>query len=365
MKVDDAIAEILKREGVEFITAYPVNPIIEAAARADIRTIIVRQERTGIHIADGYSRINSGNKIGVFASQAGPGTENSFGGVAQAYGDSSPIVVLPAGYPRGATNVPPHFSALVNFQHVAKSIEQVTVPGAVAPALRRAFNAARNGRPRPALVEIPSDLFGEDLGELDYRPVVSARSAPDPQAVDEAAQALVDADRPLIYAGQGVHYAEAWAELRELAELLEAPVTTSLQGKSAFAEDHRLSLGSGGRSLSGELHHFLQHADVIFGIGCSFAQTSYGISFPTGRTVIHSTLDPADLNNTVEVQHALVGDAQLTLRALIEAVRERVGSGGRGRADAVAAEIQKHHAEWMGKWQPMLDDESVPLSPTA
>ena len=88
MKVDDAIAEILKREGVEFITAYPVNPIIEAAARADIRTIIVRQERTGIHIADGYSRINSGNKIGVFASQAGPGTENSFGGVAQAYGDS-------------------------------------------------------------------------------------------------------------------------------------------------------------------------------------------------------------------------------------------------------------------------------------
>ena len=129
---------------------------------------------------------------------------------------------------------------------------------------------------------------------------------------------LVDADRPLIYAGQGVHYAEAWAELRELAELLEAPVTTSLQGKSAFPEDHRLSLGSGGRSLSGELHHFLQHADVIFGIGCSFAQTSYGISFPSGRTVIHSTLDPADLNNTVEVQHALVGDAQLTLRALIE-----------------------------------------------
>ena len=147
MKVDDAIAEILKREGVEFITAYPVNPIIEAAARADIRTIIVRQERTGIHIADGYSRINSGNKIGVFASQAGPGTENSFGGVAQAYGDSSPIVVLPAGYPRGATNVPPHFSALVNFQHIVKSIEQVTMPGAVAPALRRAFNAARNGRP--------------------------------------------------------------------------------------------------------------------------------------------------------------------------------------------------------------------------
>ena len=363
MRVDDAIAEILKREGVEFITAYPVNPIIEAAARADIRTIIVRQERTGLHMADGYSRINSGNKIGVFAAQAGPGSENAFGGVAQAYGDSVPIVVLPAGYPRASTNVPPHFSSFLNYQHVAKSVEQVTVPGAIVPALRRAFTAVRNGRPRPAVVEIPSDVFGEEVGELDYTPVLSARSAPDPQAVDEAAQLLVDADRPVIYAGQGVHYAEAWSELRELAELLEAPVTTSLEGKSAFPEDHRLALGSGGRALPKPVHHFIQNAELILGIGCSFARTNYGIQFPEGKTVIHATLDPADLNNTVEAQYALVGDAQLTLRALIEAVRERVGGGGRGRADAVAAEIEQHRAEWLREWQPQLDDESAPLSP--
>ena len=100
MKAATAVAKILKREGVEFLIGYPVNPIIEAAAEADIRTIIVRQERTGLHMADAVSRITSGERIGVFAMQHGPGTENAFGGVAQAYGDSVPIVVLPGGYPR-------------------------------------------------------------------------------------------------------------------------------------------------------------------------------------------------------------------------------------------------------------------------
>src|SRR6185369_13559937 len=100
MKAVAAVAEILKREGTTFLIGYPVNPIIEAAAQADIRTIIVRQERTGLHMADAVSRITSGQKIGVFTMQHGPGSENAFGGVAQAYGDSVPIVVLPGGYPR-------------------------------------------------------------------------------------------------------------------------------------------------------------------------------------------------------------------------------------------------------------------------
>src|SRR3712207_2320274 len=114
MKVAAVVAEILKREGVDFLIGYPVNPIIEAAAQADIRTIIVRQERTGLHMADAVSRVTSGEKVGVFAMQHGPGTENAFGGVAQAFGESSPIVVLPAGYARRLTNVQPNFSALLN-----------------------------------------------------------------------------------------------------------------------------------------------------------------------------------------------------------------------------------------------------------
>ena len=364
MKVADAVAEILKREGVEFPFGYPVNPIIEAAARADIRTVIVRQERTGIHMADAVSRITSGERIGVFAMQYGPGTENSFGGVAQAYGDSVPIVVLPAGYPRRLTNIPPNFNAFLNYQHITKWAEQVTLADAVPEALRRAFTQARNGRPRPALVEIPYDLFGEEVPEpLDYRPVPRLRTAPDPQAVEEVARVLVAAERPVIYAGQGVHYARAWGALRELAELLEAPVTTSLQGKSAFPEDHPLALGSGGRAIPKPVHHFLQRADVIFGIGCSFARTGYGVAIPAGKTIVHATLDPADINKDVPVDYALLGDAGLTLEALVEAVRDLLGGRPRGRAETVAGEIQAVREEWLREWMPRLTSDEKPLSP--
>ena len=231
MKVAAAVAEILKREGVEFLIGYPVNPIIEAAAEADIRTIIVRQERTGLHMADAVSRVSSGRRIGVFAMQHGPGAENSFGGVAQAYGDSVPIVVLPAGYPRRLTNIAPNFNAAASYRTITKSAEQVVLPSEAPAAMRRAFTQVRNGRPRPALVEIPTDVMVEEEREpLAYRPVVAARSAPDPRADEEVAAVLVAAERPVIYAGQGVHYARAWAPLRELAETLGAPVTTSLEG---------------------------------------------------------------------------------------------------------------------------------------
>ncbi|HIE84802.1 MAG TPA: thiamine pyrophosphate-requiring protein [Dehalococcoidia bacterium] len=363
MLVSDAIAEILKREGVEFIVGYPVNPIIEAAARADIRTIIVRQERTGIHMADAFSRINSGDEIGVFVMQHGPGSENAFGGVAQAYGDSVPIIIIPAGYDRKLTNVTPNFSSLLNFQHVAKSVEQVTVSSAIPDAMRRAFSAVRNGRPRPAVIEIPTDVFPEEIESLSYTPVKVARSAPDPSDVSRAAEMLVSASNPVIYAGQGVHYAKAWGELKELAELLEVPVTTSLEGKSAFPETHPLALGSGGRALPKPVHHFIQKADVIFGIGCSFFATGFGIQFPKGKTVIHSTLDPLDLDNTVEVTQPLVGDAQLTLTTLIREVRALIGDGGRGRAEGIATEIASIRDEWLNDWQPRLDDDSAPLSP--
>ncbi|GBD16673.1 Acetolactate synthase isozyme 3 large subunit [bacterium HR26] len=364
MKVADAVAEILKREGVEFLFGYPVNPIIEAAARADIRTIIVRQERTGIHMADAVSRITSGERIGVFAMQYGPGAENSFGGVAQAYGDSVPIVVLPAGYPRRLTNIPPNFNAFLNYQHITKWAEQVVVAAAVPDALRRAFTQARNGRPRPALVEIPYDLFGEEVPEpLDYRPAPRLRTAPDPQAVEEVARVLVAAERPVIYAGQGVHYARAWDALRELAELLEAPVTTSLQGKSAFPEDHPLALGSGGRAIPKTVHHFLQRADVIFGIGCSFATTNYGVRIPAGKTIVHATLDPADINKDVPADYALLGDARLILEALVEAVRDLLGGRPRGRAETVAGEIRAVREEWLREWMPRLTADEKPLSP--
>jgi len=364
MKGAAAVAEILKREGVEFLIGYPVNHVIEAAAVADIRTIIVRQERTGLHMADAVSRLSSGQRIGVFAMQHGPGAENSFGGVAQAYGDSVPIVVLPGGYPRRLTNVPPNFNSFLNYRHVTKWCEQVTMPDAIPDAMRRAFTQVKNGRPRPVLVELPVDVLAEEVPEpLAYRPALRTRTAPDPQAVAEVAAALVKAERPVLYAGQGVHYARAWQSLRELAELLEAPVTTSLQGKSAFPETHPLSLGSGGRSVPKTVHHFLHQADLIVGIGCSFATTNYGVAMPKGKRIVHATLDPADLNKDVPAELALVGDAELILRALLAEVRDRLKGAPRGRAAAVGQEIKTLKAEWLAEWMPKLTSDAMPLSP--
>ena len=245
MKVVDAVAKVLKTEGVEYLFAYPVNHIIEAAAKLDIRTIIVRQERIGLHMADAMSRMTSGQQIGVFCMQSGPGSENAFGGVAQAFGDSAPIVVLPMGYARPLSQIQPNFNSALNYRHVTKSCEQLTMPEALPEVMRRAFTQARNGRPRPALVEIPGDLMSQEVPEpFEPTPVPTVRYGPDSTEIEAVADALIDAECPVIYAGQGVHYAQAWDALKELAELLAAPVTTSLGGKSAFPESHPLALGS-------------------------------------------------------------------------------------------------------------------------
>jgi acetolactate synthase-1/2/3 large subunit len=338
--------------------------LIEAAAAAGVRPIIVRQERTGVHMADAFSRLSSGHKIGVFTMQSGPGTENSFGAVAQAYSESVPIVVLPGGYTRAVNNFYPNFNAFLNYQHVTKWCEQLTVGSSAVDAMRRAFTQVRNGRPGPVMVETPGDVAREDVPEdFEYTPTTRVRTAPDPADVAEVARVLLAAERPLIYAGQGVHYAEAWDELRRLAELLEAPVTTSLEGKSAFPETHPLSLGSGGRSMPAPVFQHLQNADVIFGIGCSFSRTAYGLQFPRGKRYIHSTVDHKDLNKDVPASNALIGDAKLVLGALNTAISERLGGKPRGRGEEVAAEIAAQRAPWLERWLPKLTDESSPLSP--
>ena len=364
MKVVDAVAKVLKAEGVEYLFAYPVNPIIEAAAKLDIRPIIVRQERIGLHMADAMSRMTSGEKIGVFCMQSGPGSENAFGGVAQAYGDSAPIVVLPGGYSRSITQIQPNFNSALNYRHVTKSCEQVTMPEAVPEAMRRAFTQVRNGRPRPALVEFPSDLFSEEISDsFDPTPVPTVRYGPDSASIEAAAETLLDAECPVIYAGQGVHYAQAWDSLKELAELLGAPVTTSLGGKSAFPENHPLALGSGGRAIPKPVHHFLQKTDLILGIGCSFTRTGFGVRIPEGKRVIHATLDPADINKDVPVETALVGDAGLILDGLVAAVRDRTNGTSDSRADAVKQEISTVKAEWLEQWKSKLTSDEVPMTP--
>lgn len=368
MQVAQAIAAILKQEGVKFIVGYPVNPIIEAAAEADIRTIIVRQERVGLHMADAVSRLSSGDDIGVFVMQHGPGAENAFGGVAQAYSESVPILVMPAGYTRRLAHYYPNFNSTLNMQHITKSAEPISMGKAVPEVMRRAFWQLRNGRGGPALVEVPLDVFREDVGDMNYVPSYKTRTGPDPEAVANVASVLASAERPVIYAGQGVHYAKAWDELKQLAEDWGIPVTTSLEGKSAFSETHPLSLGSGGRAIPESVHTFLQDADAIFGIGCSFALTGFGVQMPRGKTIIHATLDAKDLNKDVPAQHVMLGDAKLTLQALscemasLEADDARDAMVAARKAEAPST-IQAMKSKWLSDWMPKLTSESVPISP--
>jgi thiamine pyrophosphate-dependent acetolactate synthase large subunit-like protein len=363
MKAAEIIADILKREGVDILIAYPVNHVIEYSARAGIRTIIVRQERTGLHMADAISRLSSGKTLGVFAMQHGPGAENAFGGVAQAYGESVPILVLPQGYARRIAHVDPNFNSVLNFKHITKMAEPITSIKEIPNIFRRAFTQLRSGRGRPVLIEIPTDIYTEEFEEpLTYTPGLATRFGPDPDAVKQATEVLLNAKNPLIYAGQGVHYAEAWPQLKRLAELLACPVTTSLEGKSAFPEDHPLALGSGGRAIPRTVHEYLQNADAIFGIGCSFTETGFGLTIPKGKTIIHNTVDPVDVNKDVIAQHALIGDSGLTLDAMLEIVEDSLGGVTRD-ATAVAADIAKMKADWLAEWMPKLTSDDAPLSP--
>jgi len=361
MKVGEAIAEILKREGVEIIFGYPVNHVLEAAAVAGIRPVIVRQERVGLHMADAMSRVTSGRKLGVFAMQHGPGSENAFGGVAQAYSESVPILVMPMGYARRLAHIDPNFNSTASMRSVTKSAEPITSPAEIANIFRRAFSRLRNGRGGPALVEIPVDLFAEEIpGPLVYEPVISARCGPDIADVRRAAAALVAAKQPVIYAGQGIHYAKAWEPLKRLAELLDAPVATSLQGKSAFPENHPLSLGSGGLAFPRAVAHFLEKADWILGAGCSFTETAFGIAMPVGKRFIHATLDPNHLNKDVRAEIGLIGDAQLTLDALCAEVERLLP---KPRASTAAAEIAAVRKAWLDEWMPKLTSGETPISP--
>jgi thiamine pyrophosphate-dependent acetolactate synthase large subunit-like protein len=363
MKVAQAIAKAMKAEGVDILFAYPVNPLIESAAEEGIRTVIVRQERTGLHMADGYTRVTSGDKIGVFCMQNGPGAENAFGGVAQAYGESVPVLVIPMGYHRRLANYYPNFNSVLNMKHITKWAEPLTMGRAVPEVMRRAFFQLRNGRPGPVLIEVPHDVFNEDIpNDWVHSPSFKVRSGPDPAAINEAAKVLANADRPVIYAGQGVHYAKAWEELKSLAEDWNIPVTTSIGGKSAFPENHPLSLGSGGKANPRTVKSFLADADVILGVGCSFALTLFGVAMPRKKVIIHATLDPLDFNKDVPADYGLIGDARLTLAALRAAMAGLGNAKAKARAH-VSEKIAATRKAWLSEWMPKLTMDSTPINP--
>lgn len=360
MQGNDAVAHILKQEGVEYLFSYPNNAIIDSAAKIGIRPIIARSEKTLINIADGYARATNGKKPSVVVVQAGPGIENAFGGITQAYGDRVPLLVIPGGPDQ--SRLGGEFDPLPPYQHVTRWAARVNQPTRVPELFRRAFTMLRSAPAGPILLEVPRDVGAAEIPNLDlYRPARAYRSAGDPADVVSAARALAEAKRPVLVAGQGVLWAEATGELKQLAELLGAPVFTTMAGKSAFPEDHRLSLGAGGNTTTGTAAHFLARADLIVGIGTSFvAKSNFVTPMPVGKRMIHITADAADVDNDYMVDLAVVGDARLVLAALLTELK---GRNNAGRADEVAGEVRQAREAFLKEWMHRLSSGEAPINP--
>ena len=363
MKTVDAIAEILRREQVEYLFCFPTTPVIEACASVGIRPIVTRVERTLVNMADGYTRVHRGLRNGVCATQYGPGIENAFAGFAQAYADGVPILGLPLAVETRQLNVPPAFSAPLNYRGITKWVDTILAPDRVPEMLRRAFHYLRSGRPAPVILEIPTDVATANFaGPLEYRRVRRRRSMGDPEDVAQAAQAILAARTPLIVAGQGVLYAGATEELVRFAELVGAGVATTILGKSAFPENHPLSLGVMASASTDVAAHYRRAADLVFAIGASLSAGLMVSPLPPGKVLIQSTLDERDLEKSYALDHAIVGDAQLVLRQLIGEVEART-EGRRVGMAATAAEIARLREQWLAKMRPRLTSDEVPIDP--
>ena len=364
MDGDTAIARILKAEGVEWMACFPAQTLIDKAAQEGIRPIMCRQERAGVNIADGFSRIMNGKKIGVFTMQRGPGAENAFGGVAQAFADSVPLLLLPGGHERARIGVPPGFDSVSHYAGVTKWTGHVNLVERIPEMMGRAFSQLKHGRRGPVMLEIPSDVADQEYpGRFQYAPVRELRSGADPDDVRDLIAAMLKAECPIVNAGQGVLYAEATGELLEFAELINIPVLTTLAGKSAFPENHRLALGTGAHTSTLMVDHFLKKTDFVLGMGTSFTISGFNAPMPPGVTLAHSTNCAEDLNKDYRVSYGAVGDAKVVLRQMIEEVKRQVGEHGRGDEKGVAAEIRRVRAEFMAEWGPRLDSDEVPISP--
>ena len=365
MKVLDAIITVLKKEGLECLNCFPTTPIIEAAAAKDIKPIVCRQERVGLGIADAYSRVTNGKKLSAFAMQYGPGAENAYPGVATAFSDSTPLLVLPLGHPLDRDGVFPMFSSLKSYESITKSIEQITTPSKSIDVLRRAIASMRNGRPGPAMVEIPEDILNQDIEDSrveNYKKIKFARSMASSDEITNISKIILSAKNPIIIAGAGVLYAEATRELAEFAELLQIPVMTTMEGKSSISErNHPLALGSGSGVMSDPVVHFMKKSDVVIALGTSLTKHPMVTTIPPGKIIIHNTNDPKDLYKSYDIDYPVLGDTKLVLEQLIESCRDYL-SGKIIRND-VPEEIFEVRKQYLENWSKHLDSKDKPISP--
>jgi len=370
----DAVIHALEKEGVEYISGFagggevPLWPALRASET--IKVFLARHERQGVEIADGYARATG--KVGVALCGTGPGATNTLTGIAGAFADNIPVLLLMGQHPLGnmgreiQQEVPSSiFDSFVKWKGTMAKVEDI--PG----IMRRAFTTLRSGSPGPVVLEMPLDVLSSEAADdvLNYEPVgPGLKAAADPRDIEMAADILVNASFPILNVGGGVLAAEAWDEAKELAELLSMPVASTLVGKGAFPEDHPLSLGGGvyprSKYASGQALHINRKADAVLAVGNSFRMPNAtdGRPIPDNVKLIHINADPEDLNKIYHADVPILADAKLALRSLIDAVRDRLGPGKGGVKEEVVSEIQQAKAKWLGEWESIFTDASVPTN---
>jgi len=362
VKAENGLVRILKAEGVEWVGTFPSTPINNACGEEGVRNLMMRTERFAVGVADGFSRASDGKRFGVCTVQGGmnaAGVQAAYGALAQAYEDSTPLLFLTEGVPAEISGTG-RYDIADAFSSVTKWTGFINKARRVPEFLTRAFTYLKTGRPGPVLLQIPRGLGDYDESEHPYTPVKGWKHKGDPRDVSVAVRALLSARKPLIYAGQGIFYADACEELLEFAELVQAPVLTTLKGKSAFPEDHPLSLGVRGAPAE----RLLKGSDLIFAVGSGLSPGRFSHHIPgaSGKVIVQCTIDEMDINRNYRVDHAVIGDAKLVLGQLIAEAREQAGAEAKPR-EGLLEEIEEAKKEHMEKYMPLLSSDEKPVNP--
>lgn len=328
----EALIKSLEAEGVEVIFGYPggaVLSIYDALRESSIKHVLVRQEQAAVHAASGYSRVVG--RPGVCLSTSGPGATNLVTGIATAHMDSIPVIAITGQVATGmvGTDAFQEVDIFGITMPITKHNYLVQKAEDLPRIVREAFHIAQTGRPGPVLIDIPKDVSGALLEKYEpvthvelrgYKPTYRGH----PSQIRNLAQMIQAAKKPLIYAGGGVVRAGAHEELLALAEKINAPVTTTLQGLGAFPENHPLSLGMLGMHGTPYANLAVQQCDLLIGFGVRFDDrvTLSVKHFAPNAKVVHVDVDPAEIGKNVRVDLPIVGDVRLVLEDLLGLVQE-------------------------------------------
>ena len=357
------IARILKAEGTPFVSHFPSCKVNNAIGdEGQIPLIMMRDERYGVGVADAFSRISDGKAFGVttlLGASNAAGLQFGTGAIAQAFEDNSPILcITDAVSAVDAGNS--HFVADRFYSHITKWTAEITQAKRVPDFMARAYTYLKTGKPGPVLLQVPTGLGDYDEEQFPYQVVKGWRSQADPDDVKAVVKTLLAAKKPMLYVGEGVFRSDATAELLEFAELAQIPVLATLKGKSAFPENHALSLGI--RDIPA--NYYLENCDVLFAIGTSLSPSrfSHAIANAASKTVIQLVVDVSDINKSYRVSQALLGDAKLTLKQLSQEIAKQTG-GGRAPNKELHAEVAGLKAQKMDKYREAMESTETPINP--